>query len=209
VGPVALCEVQGYAYQAAIAGADLLDMLDLPGGAKWRGWAEDLSARFKEKFWVQRDGMRFPAMALDGQKNPADALTSNIGHLLATGILDSGEELLVRDALMRPDMRSGCGIRTMAASEAAYWPLSYHCGSVWAHDTAICIDGLSAAGFRADAKVVAQELLSGAASFGFRVPELFSGDAPTASGRVTPHPTACVPQAWSAAAAAAVSRALR
>ncbi|WP_294178213.1 glycogen debranching N-terminal domain-containing protein [uncultured Schumannella sp.] len=209
VGPVALCEVQGYAYQAARAGADLLDMLHLPGGAKWRNWAEDLSDRFRKKFWVERGGMRFPAMALDGQKNPADALTSNIGHLLATGILDSAEELLVRDALMRPDMRSGFGIRTMAASEAAYWPLSYHCGSVWAHDTAICIEGLSAAGFRADARLVAQELLSAAASCEFRVPELFSGDAPTGSGRVTRHPTACVPQAWSAAAAAAVSRALR
>ncbi len=207
-GPVALCEVQGYAYQAALAGADLLDALGEDGGLEWREWAERLQRRFREAFWVARDGARFPAMALDRDKRPADALTSNIGHLLGTGLLSAQEEAAVRDALMRPSMRSGWGLRTMASDERAYWPLSYHCGSVWAHDTAIAIDGLLRAGFTTDAAALAQELLDAASALDFRMPELFGGQDRDDDPAPIPHPTACVPQAWSAAAAAAVSRAL-
>jgi glycogen debranching enzyme len=103
-----------------------------------------------------------------------------------------------------PALSSGYGLRTMSTDSAGYWPLSYHGGSVWAHDTAIVIRGLTAAGRDAEAAVLTDGLLAAAASFDYRMPELHSGDAATAFSRAVPYPAACRPQAWSAAAAVAV-----
>ena len=198
--PVALCEVQGYAYAAARAGADLLEAFGRGGTDRWRAWAQHLRVEFHRRFWVEDARGPFPAIALDGDKRPVVSLTSNIGHLLGTGLL-SGEEVdAVSRRLVAPDMLSGFGIRTMSRDAAGYSPTGYHVGSVWPHDTAICLTGLAAEG-RAEVAPVAEALLTTLASFEGRPPELFAGDARSAHPAPVPYPAACRPQAWSAAAA--------
>ncbi|GAB3618338.1 glycogen debranching N-terminal domain-containing protein [Okibacterium endophyticum] len=207
-GPIALCEVQGYAYEAALAGARLLDHFDEggdgPGAGELRSWAADLKRRFAEAYWVETPEGRYPAVALDADKKPVDSLTSNIGHLLGTGILEPHEEKQVASLLVSDSMSSGFGLRTMSAESAGYWPLSYHGGSVWAHDTAIVMLGMRKAGLHNEAAVLAEGLLAAAEAFQFRMPELHSGDARSRFLVPTPYPAACRPQGWSAAAAVAV-----
>ncbi|WP_314505905.1 glycogen debranching N-terminal domain-containing protein [uncultured Microbacterium sp.] len=200
-GPIALCEVQGYAYEAALAGSRLLDELGESGSTQLREWAARLKARFAESYWVRTPEGRYPAVALDAHKRPVDTLTSNIGHLLGTGILDPDEEAAVATLLVGPSMLSGYGVRTMSTGAAGYWPLSYHGGSVWTHDSAIIARGMALAGLHEEADRVIRGLLAAAEGFGFRMPELHSGDAAAESPRPTPYPAACRPQAWSAAAA--------
>ena len=205
--PIALCEVQGYAYQAAIAGAELLDAFGLPDGDRWREYAAALAQRFRERFWVDGPDGPYPALALDGDKRPVDALASNIGHLLGTGLLSAEESALVARHLASPAMAGGYGLRTMAADSGGYNPLSYHCGSIWPHDTAIAIARLARAGHGAAAAVLADGLLSAAETFGYQLPELYGGDDRTVWGRPVPYPAACHPQAWSAAASVAILQA--
>ncbi|MCU1534087.1 MAG: amylo-alpha,6-glucosidase [Glaciihabitans sp.] len=202
-GPIALCEVQAYAYEAAMHGADLLEHFG-EHGDEWRDWAGALQERFRTSFWIDDPDGAYPAIALDADKRAVDSLTSNIGHLLGTGILDEAESKLVADRLSSPELNSGYGLRTMATSSAGYWPLSYHGGSVWTHDTAIAIAGLTRAGFREQAAPLIEGLLAAASAFDYRMPELHSGDPATAAGRPVPYPAACRPQAWSAAAAISV-----
>jgi glycogen debranching enzyme len=206
--PIALAEVQGYAYEAAVGGAALLDAFGRPGGDRWRSWAEALAERFRAAFWVDGPPGPYPAMALDRDKRPADALTSNIGHLLGTGILSAKESAIVADLLMSPTLAGGFGLRTMSDGDAAFSPLSYHCGSVWAHDTAIVVDRLARTGHAAAAAVLADGLLSAAESFDYRLPELYGGDDRAALGRPVPYPAACRPQAWAAAAGITVLHAV-
>lgn len=196
--PIALAEVQGYAYRAALDGAALLDAFDRPGGDRWRAWATDLAERFRAAFWIA-DG-RYPALALDRDQRPVDALTSNIGHLLGTGMLTAEEESRVAAALAGEAMSGAYGLRTMSSDDAGFAPLSYHCGSVWAHDTAIVAAGLARGGFTAAATSLIDGLLTAGEAFGFRLPELYAGDARTTLSRPMPYPAACRPQAWSAAA---------
>jgi glycogen debranching enzyme len=203
-GPIALCECQAYAHEAAMHGADLLDAFGLPGGAQWRAWAGRLAERFRAKFWITDERGGFPAIALDARKRPVDTVTSNIGHLIGTGLLNAEEERVIADRLVAPDLASGYGLRTLSTTAGGYWPLSYHGGSVWPHDTAIAIDGLRRAGFAKEAGQLAEQLIAAAVAFDHRMPELYSGDA-----RPTPYPAACRPQAWSAAAAVSVWAALR
>jgi glycogen debranching enzyme len=203
-GPIALCEVQAYAYQAAINGAALLDEFGRPGGDEWRAWAEALKTRFRDAFWIDSPEGRYPAIALDTHKRPVDTVTSNIGHLLGTGLLSAEESALVAARLVSPELNSGYGLRTMSTDSAGYWPLSYHGGSVWTHDTAIAISGLARSGFAAEAGILIDGLLSAAESFDYRMPELHSGDAADSVTAAVPYPAACRPQAWSAAAAVAV-----
>jgi glycogen debranching enzyme len=205
--PVALCEVQGYAYEAATRGADLLDALGAAGAGQWRDWAERLAGRFRESFWVNDGAGPYPALALDAAKRPVDSLTSNIGHLLGTGLLTAGEEDQIVARLSAPDMSSGWGLRTMSSAAGGYSPLSYHCGSVWSHDTAIVIRGMARGGHAA-AAVLADGLLDAAAAFGWRLPELFAGDARSAVPWPSAYPASCRPQAWAAASAGALVQAL-
>lgn len=201
-GPIALCEVQGYAYQAAILGADVLEKFGRPGAEDWRAWAKRLKTRFNEVFWVDDGNGRYPAIALDRDKKPVDSLTSNIGHLLGTGILD---EQGVRDVVTRlvgDDMLSGYGVRTMSTLAGGYWPESYHCGSVWAHDSAIVMNGLRAEGYESEALRVAEGLVRAADAFDYQIPELYSGDS--GENGPSPYPAACHPQAWSAASSVSV-----
>jgi glycogen debranching enzyme len=203
-GPIALCEVQAYAYEAATHGADLLDHFGEPGGAEWRDWAGALRARFASAFWIDAPDGAYPAIALDAQKRPVDTVTSNLGHLLGTGLLTREESVLVARRLVSPELSSGFGLRTMSTDSGGYWPMSYHGGSVWTHDTAIAIAGLSRDGFADESAQLTAGLLAAAAGFDYRMPELHSGDSAAATSVPIPYPAACRPQAWSAAAAVSV-----
>ncbi len=198
--PLALAEVQGYAYAAAVRGAELLDAFGRPGADRWREWAERLRREFARRFWVEDALGAFPAIALDRDKRPVVSLTSNIGHLLGTGILDPDGVDVVARRLVGPDMLSGFGIRTLSTQAAGYSPSGYHVGSVWPHDTAICLAGL-AAEQRAETAPVADALLAALTAFDGRPPELFAGDSRSAQPAPLPYPAACRPQAWSAASA--------
>jgi glycogen debranching enzyme len=197
-GPIALCEVQAYAYEAAMHGADLLDHFGGDGGP-WRAWAKRLRERFHATFWIEDADGAYPAIALDADKRAVDSVTSNLGHLLGTGLLDREQAGLVARRLLSPELDSGFGLRTLSTDSAGYWPLGYHRGSVWTHDTAIAIRGLAAEGF--DPASLSEGLLSAASAFDYRMPELHSGDPAASMPRPVPYPAACRPQAWSAAAA--------
>jgi glycogen debranching enzyme len=210
LAPLALSEVQGYAYEAAMGGADLLDAFGRPGADQWRAWAAALAQRFRTRFWISDADGPFPAVALDRDGKPVDSVASNMGHLLGTGILNHEESALVAARLGSTTMSSGYGLRTLATSAAGYSPLSYHGGSVWAHDTAIAIQGLARAaadgvpGAAEAARGLIDGLLEAAAGFEYRVPELYAGSPAHAGGRPTPYPASCRPQAWAAATSVAV-----
>jgi glycogen debranching enzyme len=208
--PIALCEVQAYAHAAAGHAAALLEAFDRPGAEFWRGWAAELRSRFRNAFWVDDVSGRYPAMALDGHSRPADTVTSNLGHLLGTGLLDPEETAAVVRRLAGSDLDSGFGLRTMSAREAGYNPLSYHCGSVWPHDTAIAIAGLAASPgpeAASAARSLIGGLLAAAPAFAGRLPELYGGQG-AILGRPVPYPSACRPQAWSAAASLVIVAAI-
>ncbi|WP_430646919.1 MGH1-like glycoside hydrolase domain-containing protein [Agromyces sp. GXS1127] len=203
-GPIALAEVQGYAYEAARRGADLLQALGESGAEEWRAWADRLRERFHAAFWIEDPAGAYPAIALDVAKRPVDTVTSNMAHLLGTGLLDATQVDLVVRRLVDPSLDSGYGLRTMSTDSAGYWPMSYHGGSVWAHDTAIAVLGLAREGRGDDAASLVDGLLRAAAGFGYRMPELHSGDPASEVSVPVPYPAACRPQAWSAAASVAV-----
>ena len=208
-GPIALCEVQAYAYQAAMRGGELLERFGRAGAGEWRAWATRLQDVFRERYWIADPGGAYPAIALDAHKRPVDTVTSNIGHLLGTGLLHPDEATLVARRPVSPELASGFGLRTLSTDAAGFWPLSYHGGSVWTHDTAIAIAGLTADGFVNEARELSEGLLRAAVAFDYRMPELHSGDALADTPAPAPYPAACRPQAWSAAAAVTVLAALR
>jgi glycogen debranching enzyme len=204
--PVALAEVQGYAYRAALDGADLLDAFGRPGARRWREWAARLADRFRGAFWVSDADGPYPAIALEAGKSPVDGPASNMGHLLGTGLLDAEEERLVAARLAGPALASGYGLRTLARTAAGFNPLGYHAGSVWPHDTAIAVLGLVRGGHHGAARGLIAGLLAAGAAFDFRLPELYGGQSryPTP----VPYPAACRPQAWAAATGPALVQAL-
>lgn len=205
--PIALCEVQGYAHLAAQQGATMLDAFGRPGGDWWRDWAQRLADRFRAQFWVDDHAGAFPAIALDGVSQRVDTVTSNIAHLLGTGLLNESETAHVVARLAAPELDCGFGLRTMSADSRGFNPLSYHGGSVWTHDTAIAISGLASTRTPA-AQAAAASLLSGlldaAPAFDYRLPELFGGETARPDQPPLAYPAACRPQAWSAAAAIAL-----
>ncbi len=207
-GPVALAEVQGYAYEAAVKGAELLDAFGRPGAAHWRSYAAEMAVRFRANFWTSDEHGAYPILALDGDKRQVDAPASNMGHLLATGILAPSEARAVATRLVHPSMSSGFGLRTMSDRSGGYSPLSYHCGSVWPHDTAIAVHGMLEAGLTKPAMVLVAGLLAAGDAFDGRVPELFGGFPAGDHDRPVPYPASCRPQAWSAAAAVVLLQAL-
>jgi glycogen debranching enzyme len=197
--PIALAEVQAYCYAAYRARAQLArHAADEAGAARWRKKAKQLKRDFNERFWLPDKG--WYAVGLDRDKRPIDSLTSNIGHCLWTGIADKDKASAVARQLMSPEMFSGWGIRTLASSMAAYNPMSYHNGSVWPHDNAICAAGLMRYGYVEQAQRVTGAIVDAAAAFGYRLPELFCGFDRTEFGTPVPYPTSCSPQAWAAAA---------
>ncbi|MFJ7216091.1 glycogen debranching N-terminal domain-containing protein [Amycolatopsis sp. NPDC098790] len=198
--PIALSEVQAYQHEAVVRAVDLLTTLDEPCDGLSE-WAISLRSRFRDKFWVSTPDGHYPALALDGDKRPVDALTSNIGHLLGTGLLSASESESIGSLVLDPSLAAGYGLRTMSATSGGYSPLSYHCGSVWPHDTAIVVRGLQHSGQGARAASLAAQLLSAAPAFGYRLPELFAGYGVAETSSPLPYPASCRPQAWSAAAA--------
>ncbi|MDQ3304946.1 MAG: amylo-alpha-1,6-glucosidase [Actinomycetota bacterium] len=197
-GPIALCEVQGYTYAAYVARAHFADEAgDEETSATYRTRAAHLKEAFNRQFWVE-DKQWF-AMALDGDKRPLDALTSNMGHCLWTGIVDQDKAAAVARHLASPAMFNGWGIRTLATTMVGYNPISYHNGSVWPHDSAIVAAGLMRYGFVEEAQRVVMGLFDAAIAVGGRLPELFGGldrsELPVPLG----YPASCSPQAWAAA----------
>ena len=197
--PIALSEVQAYAYEAAVAGADLLEAFGRPGADRLRGWAAQLGARFRAHFWVESPDGRYPAIALDRDGAAVDGIASNMGHLLGTGLLDVEESAAVAARLARPELDSGYGLRTLTAASPRFSPLSYHGGAVWPHDTAIVARGLLLDGHDELAASLLTGLLAAAAGFADRLPELYAGVQAGGSAPL-PYPASCRPQAWSAAA---------
>ncbi|WP_158628595.1 glycogen debranching N-terminal domain-containing protein [Saccharopolyspora rhizosphaerae] len=201
--PLALCEVQGYAYEAAIGGAAVLAAFG-EDASTFREWAADLRERFRASFWLDDEHGRYPAIALDGDKRPVSGPTSNMAHLLGTGLLDAHEAELVAEQLGGPALNSGYGLRTLSAQVRGFNPFSYHCGSIWPHDTAIAVLGLASEGFHEQARALAEGLVHAGPAFDFRLPELFGGTDRGAGDAVSAYPSSCTPQAWAAAGATAV-----
>ncbi|MFB7310503.1 glycogen debranching N-terminal domain-containing protein [Streptomyces sp. NPDC056192] len=197
--PIALCEVQAYAYEAARGGADLLRAFGRPGADRWEEWAERLRDRFRSHFWVEDERGPYPAVALDGDKKPVDSVTSGFGQLLGTGLLNHEESALLAARLGAPDLDSGHGLRTLSSDSVAYNPYGYHIGSIWPHDTAIAVHGLVRAGFPETAASLSGGLLTASAGFDGRLPELFAGHGAATDARPSPYPASCRPQAWAAA----------
>ncbi|MDQ3628093.1 MAG: amylo-alpha-1,6-glucosidase [Actinomycetota bacterium] len=201
--PIALCEVQAYAHQAAGLGADLLEAHGIGDPAHWRNWAGELAARFRSQFWTRDRRGRYPGIALDADGRLVDSATSNMGHLLGTGLLDAGESALVAERLGDPSMNSGFGVRTLTTDSPRYSRLSYHGGSVWPHDTMVTALGASRDGHADLAVSLTEGVVRAAPTFGLRLPELYGGDASADVPGPAAYPAACRPQAWSAAAAVA------
>jgi glycogen debranching enzyme len=205
--PISLVEVQAYAYDAARRGAELLDHAGRPGAEAWRDYADRLRERFHERFWLTDGDGRYLAVALDGDGMPVDTVTSNMGHVLASGLLDRDEARDVARRLADPTMSSGWGLRTLATTSAGYNPLSYHCGSVWPHDTAIAVWGCASVGATAAASTLFRGLVAAGPYFRSRLPELFAGLPRSPVEFPVPYPASCRPQAWAAAASLLLLRA--
>jgi len=196
--PIALAEVQGYVYAAYLARANIAQKMgDTATRRRYAERAAALKHAFNEAFWLPDKG--WYAVGLDRDKRPIDALASNMGHCLFTGIADVDKAATVADQLMSPQMFSGWGIRTLASSMRAYNPMSYHNGSVWPHDNALTAAGLMRYGYVEQAQRVAMGLLDAAQAFDGRLPELFCGFDRTEYPQPLPYPTSCSPQAWAAA----------
>jgi glycogen debranching enzyme len=198
--PRATCELQGYAYDAKVRGArmartiwqdpKLADRLDADAAA--------LKQRFNRDFWIDEKG--YYALALDTDGNHVDALCSNIGHLLWSGIVDDSKARAVADQLMSPRLFSGWGVRTLAVGEGRYNPVGYHVGTVWPFDNSFIAWGLRRYGFKEDAARIAAGVLDAAAVFAGRLPEAFAGYDRAQTKYPVRYPTACSPQAWSTGA---------
>ncbi len=198
-GPIALCEVQGYAYAARIAAAAVAEAVgEREEAARQRHLAEKLRARFDAAFWCEKIGTY--ALALDGHKRPCAVRSSNAGHALWTGIALPDRAARVAETLMNRSSFSGWGVRTIPQGEARYNPISYHNGSVWPHDNALVALGLARYGYKAEAARIFEALFDASVHIDLRrLPELFCGFARTRGQGPTFYPVACIPQAWAAA----------
>ncbi|MHB8760878.1 MAG: amylo-alpha-1,6-glucosidase [Coriobacteriia bacterium] len=200
VGPIALCEVQGYVYAAKSAAAEMIEALgDQLRAARLRDEAEDLRRRFEDVFWCEE--LSTYALALDGHKRLCRVVGSNPGHCLYTGIVSEGRAQLVMRTLMGASAFSGWGIRTIASGERRYNPMSYHNGSVWPHDNAVIAAGFAHYGLKGAAGNVISGLFDAATFFeSHRLPELFCGFPRRPDEAPILYPVACSPQAWAAGA---------
>jgi glycogen debranching enzyme len=195
--PVALVEVQGYVIRAKRLMARMFE-LDGEGARaeRLRAESEELAERL-ERFRVDDPGCY--AIGLDGEKRPGSGLTSNQGHLLWCDAVSAGRARAIRDVLMSPDLFSGWGVRTLAASHPAYNPVGYHTGSVWPHDSALIAYGLRRYGFDEEFTLIFEGLIEAASRLDdHRLPELFGGFPREELDEPVPYPVACRPQAWAA-----------
>ncbi len=197
-GAIAVIEVQGYAYAASLAGAQLSRMVgESERAAFYTERARALREKVQESFWWPERS--YYAHALDGRKKPLKVLVSNPAHTLWTGIIPPEHAGAVVKAALGPELYSGWGLRTLGTGEVRYNPVSYHNGSVWPHDTALFALGLERYGYEAEARKVARDLFDAANwAADARLPELFAGFA-KGDGPPVPYPAACHPQGWDAA----------
>jgi glycogen debranching enzyme len=196
-GPIALVEVQGYVFAALNAMADLAERRGkADAAARWRSRADALRHAVEQRFWMDNKG--FYGIALDGEGQLARVCASNVGHLLFTGL--SGRERAARVArrFLSAEFDTGWGIRTLAPDQPHFNPMSYHNGSVWPHDTAICAAGLARYGERDGVVHLTREIFEAAATHDMRLPELFCGFVRKPGEKPVSYPVACLPQAWAA-----------
>ncbi|HZU70691.1 MAG TPA: glycogen debranching N-terminal domain-containing protein [Ktedonobacteraceae bacterium] len=194
--PLAVCEIQGYVYDAKVRCARLARTFwgDPELARRLEKEAAELKRHFNQDFWVEQ--REFFALALDGDGRQVDSLTSNIGHLLWSGIVEKEKAEACKRHLMSDQLFSGWGIRTMAEGEGGYNPLGYHIGTVWPHDNSIIALGLRRYGYDEEAARIALAMLEAARFFEGRLPEAFAGYARNLTGFPVEYPTACSPQAW-------------
>ena len=199
-GPIALCEVQGYVFAAKRAAARMAEALGHASRAKrLASEADELSARFDEAFWCDEIGIY--AIALDGDKRRCAVRSSNAGHLLFTGIVPKERATRVGEQLLKKPFFSGWGVRTIAAGEMRYNPMSYHNGSIWPHDNALIALGMERYGMKHGLQAIFSGLFEAACYMDLRrLPELFCGFQRMRGKGPTLYPVACTPQAWSSCA---------
>ena len=196
-GPIAVVEVQGYAFAAFQAMADLAKLRgDSASAEHWRRRAQRLREAIEKHYWME--DRRFYAIALDGDGRLCRVEGSNAGHLLFCGVPAPDRAAKVVERLDSEAFSSGWGIRTLANDQARYNPMSYHNGSIWPHDTAICAAGMARYGARQQAADVVDDLFEASHHFQMRMPELFCGFQRIHGQGPIPYPVACLPQAWAA-----------
>jgi glycogen debranching enzyme len=198
--PVALCEVQGYIYQARLCASAMAEALgDLALSNRLRDRADDLRQAFEERFWCEAESTY--ALALDGHKQPCRVRTSNAGHCLFSGIASKERARRVAETLAGEHMFSGWGIRTVSSVERRYNPMSYHNGSVWPHDNGLIAAGFARYGFDDLIAAPFVGLFDATTTLKRqRLPELFCGFHRRNGEGPTLYPVACAPQAWSSGA---------
>lgn len=198
--PVATVETQGYAFFGLNSIADILEREgETARASELKRWAQRLKSAFEENFWSEEDACY--AMALDGNKNKTQGITSNAGHILFTGIADKDRALSVIKHMLSEEMYSGWGIRTLSKSGLSYNPMSYHNGSIWPHDNAIVLKGIKQCGAIDEFAEGLTGLFEAACSMQYmRLPELFCGFDRVSRESPISYPVACSPQAWSASA---------
>jgi len=206
--PRATCELQGYAYDALRRTARLAREVwrDSPYADRLDAAATRLRDRFNTDFWLPEEGTY--ALALDGDKQPVRTLSSNIGHLLWSGIVPPERAGDVAGHLLGDRLFSGWGVRTVGSEQPVYNPIEYHNGTVWPHDTALIAAGLARYGCRTEAVRLATALLDAAPHFGYRLPEAITGYRRATTRVPVMYPTACSPQAWAAGAPLLMTRLL-
>lgn len=198
--PRATCELQGYAYDAKLRGARLAREFwhDPAYADRLEREAADLKRRFNRDFWIA--DREYFALALDADGTQVDALSSNIGHLLWSGIVDEDKAPAVVQHLMGPKLFSGWGVRTLSEDDRRYNPIGYHVGTVWPFDNSFIAWGLRRYGYRDEAARIAAGILDAAQFFNGRLPEAFGGYERNLTHYPVQYPTACSPQAWSTGA---------
>jgi glycogen debranching enzyme len=196
--PKALCELQGYVFDAKLRMAEVFEVLgEGDRAAALRQEAGDLRARFEARFWCEEIGCY--AFALDANKEPVWTIASNVGHCLWSGIASPERAGRIVARLLQPDMWSGWGTRTLSSENPAYNPFSYQRGSVWPHDNGLIALGFARYGFVAEAARIARDISEAASHFvSYRLPELYAGIARQPGTFPVQYPGANVPQAWAA-----------
>lgn len=195
--PVAVVEVQGYAYAAFRAMADMrLARGDRAEAARLNERAQALRAAIEERFWLPE--LEFYAVAIDAAGQACRTRTSNAGHLLFCQVPTPERAAWVVEQLLARDFCSGWGIRTLASGQVRFNPMSYHNGSIWPHDTALCAAGMAKYGNRSDVLRLLGDVFEAANHFDMRLPELYCGFDRVEGQSPTPYPVACLPQAWAA-----------
>jgi glycogen debranching enzyme len=207
-GPIAPCEVQGYVYDAFLRTAQLAEQVwgDERLVVRLREEAGDIRERFEEDFWMEDRG--YYALALDGAGRRVNSLGSSVGHLLWSGIVSAERARAVAEWLMREDLFSGWGVRTMAEGEGGYDPDSYHNGSVWPHDNALIACGLRRYGLLDEVNRISTAILEAAPHFDYRLPEVFAGYPRSEVSEPVELPRSCSPQAWAAGTVPLLVRAM-